>query len=544
MIDSDTDHSPAAAARRRLSSQAASAPSTSPQNTGQRDKVVPRDGSSPASTADIPARPERPAPQQESASSTTDTSASTARPGRSFALSNWFDQIHEPDWEAIGDRVMASPSTLAAAYRKNRERAKARAAAAQIESEAQRQKLIEAQAAAKAAQEIADALQAEARVKAEAQRAAAAAREAEQQAVARKQADIEAHRLAERQRLEQFTAQNVEAVFLRSQRDHDAELAREALAAHLPPPPTSRERLHAEVAAAQAAIEAHRQPVYVAPYELPSTAPNPPSTRADLVRRLVVSLVIALVAALGWGFFVMAPGTGASGERLMPAGSSWLSPAPGAQLIWLLIITWLLLFAGYQFLPSQRSALRGRAVGYPAAAALALAAGWMGCTLTGWILPAMLFAVAATAALYLALRGLNTHTARNRSERLLTDAPVVLFLGWMLVLAPASIAVWIASWAPAQWPGAELWAVLSLIAVSCLAASWAMTERGRAILALGFGWGMAWLIVARLLGPNASGWVALAAGLGAFVVLLATENRRYQIHHAEHRAARGQSTTF
>ena len=34
-------------------------------------------------------------------------------------------------------------------------------------------------------------------------------------------------------------------------------------------------------------------------------------------------------------------------------------------------------------------------------------------------------------------------------------------------------------------------------------------------------------------------WVAIVAAMGAFIVLLATENRRYRINHAEHRAALG-----
>ena len=70
------------------------------------------------------------------------------------------------------------------------------------------------------------------------------------------------------------------------------------------------------------------------------------------------------------------------------------------------------------------------------------------------------------------------------------------------------------------------------------------TERGRIVLASGFAWGMFWLLVPRLLGPDHSVWVAVLAGMAGFVVLVATENRRYQINHAEHRAARGKRTEF
>ena len=63
-------------------------------------------------------------------------------------------------------------------------------------------------------------------------------------------------------------------------------------------------------------------------------------------------------------------------------------------------------------------------------------------------------------------------------------------------------------------------------------------------MASGFAWGMFWLLMPRLLGPDQSIWVAVLAAMTGFVVLVATENRRYQITHAEHRAARGKPTEF
>jgi hypothetical protein len=55
---------------------------------------------------------------------------------------------------------------------------------------------------------------------------------------------------------------------------------------------------------------------------------------------------------------------------------------------------------------------------------------------------------------------------------------------------------------------------------------------------------MFWLLVPRAVGSHSSIWIAILAGMACFVALLATENRRYQIHHAEHRAARGKPTDF
>lgn len=498
-----------------------------------RDTAGLQDASEPAAAAAAPEKTERPSPGAAS-ETVPDPGAGQSAQQRGFSLSNWFDGIHEPDWEAIGDRVMSTPSLIAAAYRKNREEAGIRAAKNAAEQEAKRLNLIEAQAQAKAEQVASDQREAEARVKAEVERVATARREAEQRAVAAKQADIEAHRLAERQRLTEFQALAANDAFLRNQGTHDAQLAEAARLAHLPPPPTSAERLEAEVAAARSAIQASSTPVYVAPYELPSTAPNPPEDTADRLRRIVVSLAALIVPAISWQWIGFKATDGGVPEGYL------LTPAAEAHWIWPVIFSGFIAFALYQWFPSQRSAPRQRAVGYPAAAALLLGACWLWSSHAGFGLPALAIAVATTAVLYHALRRLNSLTARTRRERAFTDAPVALFLGWMLALTPATIAEPIGEWGPVP----EILAVVVLLALMCVAAAWAMTERGRMMLALGFGWGMSWVVMARLLGSSQSVWVALAAGFAAFVVLVAAENRRYQINHAEHRAARGQRTTF
>lgn len=473
---------------------------------------------------------------------------------------------------------MATPATLAAGYRKHRGRAKERAAQRAISHEAKRQQLILAQARAKLAQEAADRLAAEARAKAAAERAeqeileaerlaaaaVLAAREreretvlraqqreqaeaeralrkqaaAEQKAMAARQADIEAHRAAERIRLQEYQVVAANDAFLREQDTRDAELTRAAFDAHLPPPPTSAQRLAADVESARSAIMASKQPIYTAPYELPSTAPNPPAHSSDRVRQVLVTLVAVLLPILSWPWVYFDP-FDAAGNPLAPA-SSLLSPALEAQLIWPVLFLGFISFGVFQWLPSQHSAPRQRAVGYLAAAAMVLGGGWLWAAHSGFGLPAALFALAAAAVLHLALRRLNRLTARTAPERVFTDAPLTGFLGWMLVLAPASVAALVGG----NDHIAQLLYVLIVVALVYLATTWAMSERGRVALALGFGWGMFWVVIARLLGANPSVWVALVAGAGVFVVLVAMENRRYQIQHAEHRAARGQTTTY
>jgi hypothetical protein len=144
--------------------------------------------------------------------------------------------------------------------------------------------------------------------------------------------------------------------------------------------------------------------------------------------------------------------------------------------------------------------------------------------------------------LLLTVRELNRRTARSTLERMFSDAPIGLMTGFFLVVTAASGAELLTSWNASMVPVAV--ASVIVLALGYVATSLSMTERGRIIMASGFAWGMFWLLVPRLLGPNPSIVIAILAGMAGFVVLLATENRRYQIHHAEHRAARGKSTEF
>ena len=309
-----------------------------------------------------------------------------------------------------------------------------------------------------------------------------------------------------------------------------------------PAPPMDPEHLAALVASAKAAIDqqqAMAEPVYEAPYVLPDTGPNPVEKPSDMRRRILGSA--AAVAAAAVSLANLETLSSGSVESL-GSNYSLLSLAPSAHLIWPVILLWAVAGAAYSWAPSQRSAVRQRAVGNRFALATVGIVLWMLSAANDWIFPAFGFAAASCWFLYTSVRELNLNTARTKRERMFTDAPVSLMTGFSMVVLASAFMNMLQSWGAG---GAGIWiATLLVPALGYGAASLSMTERGRIIMAIGFGWGMFWLLVPRVLGTNNSIWIAILAGMAGFVVLLATENRRYQIHHAEHRAARGKPTDF
>ncbi|EMQ97234.1 hypothetical protein ADIAG_03401 [Paeniglutamicibacter gangotriensis Lz1y] len=489
-------------------------------------------------------------------------------------INNWLDSMPDPDLERLGDKIFAAPATIKAKWHQRRiERAKA----AELKEQERLVEVARAEAQAEAEKRAATrlahqaALDAAARDAAEAQRAAQARAEAEardaaetqREAQAQAQAQTEARELAEAQRAAQSRAET-EARFVAAETARlkapaqqtkantrpNADPATAAQAANTTPSRTAPaprkttgpEDLARLVASAKAAID-HQQsavePVYVAPYELPDFSPNPVEQPSDLRRRILGSL--AAVAGAAVSLAILDTLVSGSVESL-GSNYSMMSLTPTAHLIWPVIFIWALLGAAFSWVPGQRSAVRQRAVGIPFALSCAAAILWMVAALNSWLLLALFASAASCWFLYTAMRTLNRHTARTTLERMLTDAPISLMTGFSLVVLASTFTNLLTSWGAG---GAGIWVATVLVPVVAYASTaLAMTERGRIILAIGVGWGMFWLLIPRVLGTNNSIWIAILAGMAGFVVLLATENRRYQIHHAEHRAARGKSTDF
>ncbi|NKG22668.1 MFS transporter [Paeniglutamicibacter terrestris] len=511
------------------------------------------------------------------------------------AINGWLDSLPNPAWEKLGDKIYATPSTLKQRWQQQRvERAKA----AELKERNRLVEVARAEAAAEAAKREAarvareEAIAREAAAKAQAEADAEAAEKARVAAEAKAAADAE---LAEKAKAAAATQAAIDAAIAEKARvaaeaKAAAAMAEEAQLAgatefkedpetglharnlfsapdagrapeepasqwddsplgdgqrskqHYASQPMGAEQLAELVASAKAAIDKQQatvEPLYEAPYALPETGENPEEVPADKRRRILLSIaaVVASVVSL------ICLSTLASGSvESLGSNYSLLSTAPSAHLLWPLIFVWSALSAAYSWTATQRSAVRQRLIGLPFTLAIVAGTLWMISAVNDWLLPAFVFSAASCWFLYTAVRGLNEKTARNHRERMLTDAPISLMTGFTLVVTASSFASLLQSWG-ADW--AVTWvAPILVIATGYAAVALAMTERGRIILAIGFSWGMFWLLVPRAVGSHSSIWIAILAGMACFVALLATENRRYQIHHAEHRAARGKPTEF
>lgn len=476
-------------------------------------------------------------------------------------LNNWLDSVPAPNLERLGDKIYAAPATFKRRWHRLRvERAKA----AEIKEQERLVEVARAEAKTEAAKRDAARLAHQAKLDAAARQADEARLAAQTQSEDRARG-AEAARFHASDPLQPDDAQAVESPVHDEPELHAGNLvpgpatdwypAEHAApgedivvsdsgtsVAATPAPPMDPEHLAALVASAKAAIDqqqATAEPVYEAPYVLPETGPNPVEEPSDMRRRILGSAATVAAAAVSLASLeTLSSGTVES----LGSNYSLLSLAPSAHLIWPVVLLWAVAGAAYSWAPSQRSAMRQRAVGNWFALACVGNVLWMLSAVNDWLFPAFGFAAASCWFLYTSVRELNLNTARTTRERMFTDAPVSLMTGFSMVVLASAFMNMLQSWGAG---GAGIWiATLLVPALGYGATSLSMTERGRIIMAIGFGWGMFWLLVPRVLGTNNSIWIAILAGMAGFVVLLATENRRYQIHHAEHRAARGKPTDF
>ena len=164
------------------------------------------------------------------------------------------------------------------------------------------------------------------------------------------------------------------------------------------------------MASAKAAIDRQQalvEPLYVAPYTLPDTSPNPEATAQDTIRRSLFTLaaaIMAVVSILGIGELV-------SGS--VPGHDTLLSLAPAAYTLVPVIACWSLAAALYAWRPSQSSAVRQRAVGRTFPLALAASALWLVSVNAGSLFLAFCAATLTAGLLLVTVRELNSHTARS-----------------------------------------------------------------------------------------------------------------------------------
>ncbi|MFC7401909.1 hypothetical protein [Citricoccus sp. GCM10030269] len=528
--------------------------------------------------------------------------ANTREPQGPFeSFNEWLDSLGEPDWDKVSQSIYDSPATLRAAYERQRahweaerkrraeEKRLAEEREAAEKAEAERQAELERQRAAEQAER--ERQEAERRAAEEAEREAR--RQAEEEARREQERLLEIQR-AEEEALRQEMERQEHEEWLARQRERETwalqVAAREADGTDWIPPADRRamleergenltdaqlleraraslpdmrhrDRIVEKAQAIETATLRRSRPMpsaaapepappvsnYIPPYNLPSLEPDPAPTSLDVLRRFTVT--VAFLVFVGGGIFGIGfLGNDGAGPWLhelhggrFAGGFSMLSMSSWHQLVWPVLWLAMGLYTVHQWLPSQASAARQRATGWRLSAAMVAATLWFVIARTGVLLGFELAVWLAVGYLLVdSIHQLNLYTARTRVERAITDGMIGLFTGWAVIFAATNASIWLQSLGiNLLWIPGPVWAVLTLIIVVWGAAMMAMTERGRITIALGLAWGLTAILVPRLVGSMTSVWVAIVAAMGLFVVLLATENRRYRINHAEHRAALG-----
>ncbi len=249
-------------------------------------------------------------------------------------------------------------------------------------------------------------------------------------------------------------------------------------------------------------------------------------TSADTARRwtVLIGAIVAIAgAAWGSGAFGGTPIQDAAGGALA-ADATLLAPASTAFSIWSVIYLGLVVFAIFQFLPSHATDPRLRATSWWVLASMLLNAVWIGVIQAGWLWASVVVIAVLAAVLAVAAKRLATTPPSSWAERLTTDVPVGLYLGWVVVATLADITATIASGIDGFAPGDGVGiAIAVLVVAAALAVAIVRGLRASAALSIATGvaiaWGLWWIASGRLTDSPESVAVGWAAGLAAIIAL-------------------------
>lgn len=255
------------------------------------------------------------------------------------------------------------------------------------------------------------------------------------------------------------------------------------------------------------------------------------STSQDLRRQLVVaaSAIFALVGSfIGSGAAGGTPIQNASNGALA-ADATLIAPYGPAFSIWSLIYLGLMAYAVWQFLPAQKSALRHRRLGYPAAASLVLNAAWILSIQFDQLWLSVPIIVALLAVLSWIFVLLLRNKPLNVWDAVVTDGTMGLYLGWVCVATAANIAaVLVAAGFDGFGLNPDGWAVVVIAVAAAVGVALAIYGKGRLAPAASLCWGLAWVAVARLSGDLLSTPTAIAALVGVAAVMVVTVAVRFR----------------
>ena len=168
-----------------------------------------------------------------------------------------------------------------------------------------------------------------------------------------------------------------------------------------------------------------------------------------------------------------------------------------------------------------------RAIGWWLAASLVVYAGWLAASQQGWLdaTSVLILVLALLLGRTLVILERTQRTLEKRPTRvrlvetITTDAPLGLFLGWVsLACLPNITASLMNRGFDPGWRFAEAIALVMLAVVLALAIIIQGSLHGRWSISLAMAWGLAWVAVERVQGPNHSLLVALGAAGTAILV--------------------------
>ena len=244
------------------------------------------------------------------------------------------------------------------------------------------------------------------------------------------------------------------------------------------------------------------------------------SGAASLLRRTVVtaSYVVCLVGSvIGAGVFGGTPISEAAGG-LLATDTTPLAPGGPAFSIWSVIYTGLGAYTVWQWTDRDDP----RRLGWLVTASLLLNAAWIGVVQAGWVWASVVVIVVLLAVLAEIFRRLVRTRPRSRVAAVVVDGTLGLYLGWVSVAVCANTAAALAGSGFEGFGAPVVWAVVVLAVVAAVGVAMAVVGDGRLGVGAALVWGLAWIAVARTTGDLQSTPVAVAAGIAAAVVLLAT----------------------
>ena len=236
---------------------------------------------------------------------------------------------------------------------------------------------------------------------------------------------------------------------------------------------------------------------------------------ANLVTVLIALTVNILASAL--------PLNGQNTGEISDRFQVYFVPAGYVFAIWFFIFVGWLVFAMYQFLPSQKENPRLRRLGYLFAVSNIANAAWLFAwhyNFFGVSVLIMLSLLGLLIASYLRLDV--NRVSVSRAERWSVDIPFSVYLGWITVATVANITSWLYS---IEWNGlgipAPTWAVIMIFVAAVVGLAMALTRRDAAYL-LVLVWSFIGIAVKQTPAPAVvnTAWVAAALMLALTIYSL------------------------